>query len=146
MSTKVKTTEVYFWSAQNYSVHWFCRNHFTGTKANPRHKNRPFTELKNDAVYTCFQYVKAYLPLQCHHQTATKSHGSSQWWYNGRDLDHCHRKKREGSNTHHSAYEGKFAVCPHDPSYYWHRWIFQLSVLSTRTHNTNLYIFPSYLN
>ena len=37
------------------------------------------TELESDAVYTGFHHVIAYLPLQCHHQTATKSHGSSQW-------------------------------------------------------------------
>lgn len=37
--------------------------------------------------------LSAHLPLRCHHQTATKSHGSSQWWYNVHGLDHCQKER-----------------------------------------------------
>lgn len=69
------------------------------------HRCKSWSQTKPDDAYACFHHVIAYLPLQCHHQTATKSHGSSQWWYNVHGLDHCQRK---GLKTYYScAYKGR---------------------------------------
>lgn len=75
------------------------------------------TELGSEAVYTSFHHVIAYLPLQCHHQTATKSHGSSQWWYNVHDLDHCQKKRIEDLLL--LCYKGRTTGLLGDFSYYW---------------------------
>lgn len=44
-------------------------------------------------LFWCF--IVLYPPLQCHHQRAARSRGSSRWWCNAHGLGHCRKKDRK---------------------------------------------------